>query len=264
MSFHESAPGIINRKLDLFTREPARFAVRGMMAGVYLGIMTSFAAATGTIMESYAPGWGAYVFASIFATTLYIIIVLQGELATGDMMFMTYGAVHRHVSILRGLALILFVTLCNLIGAVLVCWLISQTVFMSDLDPESRLLHTVLEVKLAKDSKGLFVEAILANMVVNIAFMMATQAGKDFTAKLLGVIVVIPAFAAMSYEHSIANFVMVQLGGFVYGPETIDGFTVANILRNWSVVWLGNMVGGGLIMGGVYGWLNLTKTDYKD
>ncbi|GAB3072776.1 formate/nitrite transporter family protein [Corynebacterium aquatimens] len=264
MRFNEAAPAIIARKLDLFTSEPSRFAVRAMMAGIYLGIMTSFAAATGTIMESYAPGWGGYVFASIFATTLYIIIVLQGELATGDMMFMTYGAVQRRVSILRGLALILFVTFFNLIGAVLICWLISNTAFMSNLDPETRLLHTVLEAKLAKDSKSLFVEAILANMVVNIAFMMATQAGQDFSAKLLGIIVVIPAFAAMSYEHSIANFVMVQLGGFVYGPETIDGFTVANILRNWTVVWLGNLVGGGLIMGGVYGWLNRTKTDYKD
>lgn len=81
----------------------------------------------------------------------------------------------------------------------------------------------MLEAKLAKDSKSLFVEAILANMVVNIAFMMATQAGQDFSAKLLGIIVVIPAFAAMSYEHSIANFVMVQLGGFVYGPRPSTG-----------------------------------------
>ena len=24
------------------------------------------------------------------------------------------------------------------------------------------------------------------------------------------------------------------------------------------------MVGGGLIMGGLYGWLNMTKTNYKD
>ncbi|MCQ4620677.1 formate/nitrite transporter family protein [Corynebacterium sp. CCUG 71335] len=264
MNFHKTAPGIIGRKLDLFSTEPSRFAVRAIMAGVYLGIMTSFAAATGTIMESYAPGWGGYVFAAIFATTLYIIIVLQGELATGDMMFMTYGAVTKHVSLLRGLALILFVTLFNLVGAVVICWLISHTVFMSNIDPESRLLHTVLENKLAKPTGGLFVEAILANMVVNIAFMMSAQAGQDFSAKLLGIVVVIPAFAAMSYEHSIANFVMVQLGGFVYGPETIDGFTIANILRNWSVVWLGNMVGGGLIMGGVYGWLNLTKTEYKD
>ena len=39
---------------------------------------------------------------------------------------------------------------------------------------------------------------------------------------------------------------------------------VGNVLRNWTIVWLGNLVGGGLIMGGIYGWLNRTRTNYRD
>ena len=68
----------------------------------------------------------------------------------------------------------------------------------------------------------------------------------------------------MSYEHSIANFILTSLGGFTLGPDVIEGFTNWNVIRNWVVVWLGNFVGGGFMMGGLYGWLNLTKTDYKD
>ena len=68
----------------------------------------------------------------------------------------------------------------------------------------------------------------------------------------------------MSYEHSIANFILTALSGFTLGPEHIEGFTFLNVLRNWSIVWLGNFVGGGLIMGGLYGWLNMTNTNYKD
>ena len=94
--------------------------------------------------------------------------------------------------------------------------------------------------------------------------MLSAQAGKDFTAKLLGVIVIIPAFAAMSYEHSIANFVLTSLTGFEFGPAAIPGYTLDNVLRHWAIVWVGNFIGGGLIMGGIYGWLNLTKTEYKD
>ncbi len=264
VSFHEKAPAAITNKLDLFTHEPARFAVRAVMAGVYLGIMTAFASTTATLLETHAPGWGKYAFGAIFASTLYVIIVLQGELATGNMMFMAYGATQKMNTVSRGLVLILYVTLFNLIGGLLIAGLISQTTIAHAGDAQYDFLHTLLVSKLEKPSITLFVEAILANIVVNIAFMLSTQAGNDYSAKLWSVVLIIPAFATMSYEHSIANFVFSSLGGFILGPEAIEGFTTLNVLRNWVVVWLGNLIGGGLIMGGVYGWLNRTRTQYKD
>lgn len=263
VSFYEAAPKTINNKIDLFSTEPARFATRAILAGVYLGIMTAFAAATAQLTDTYAPGWGRYAFGAIFASTLYIIIVLQGELATGDMMFMTYGAVQKLNNFWRGVVLVLYVTFFNLFGAVVIGILISQTTIGQNVEYHG-FLHDLLVAKLQKSSGTLFVEAILANVVVNIAFMLATQAGKDFSAKLWGVILIIPSFATMSYEHSIANFILTSLGGFTLGPDMIDGFTAWNVIRNWTVVWLGNFVGGGLLMGGLYGWLNLTKTGYKD
>ena len=264
VSFSEKAPAAINNKLQLFGEEPARFAVRAMMAGVYLSIMTAFAGATGTLLESYAPGWGKYIYGSLFAVTLYIIVVLQGELATGDMMYMTYGAIHRMAKFSRGLLLVLMVTFFNLVGAVLIAWLISRTTIGHDALVSESFLSSMMEDKMRKSTLTLFAEAILANIVVNIAFFLCTQAGKDYAAQLQGVIIVIPAFATMGYEHSIANFSATALTAFMFDPSTIDGFTVGNILHNWVVVWLGNFVGGGLIMGGIYAWLNLTKTEYKD
>ncbi|WP_175935620.1 formate/nitrite transporter family protein [Corynebacterium sp. Marseille-P4321] len=263
MSFHESAPKSIQNKLDLFSQEPARFAVRAMLAGVFLGIMTAFAANTATAAESMVPGLGRYAFASIFATTLYVIVVLQGELATGDMMFMTYGAIHKKNTLRRGFAIVCFVTLFNLIGGVLITSMIASTTIGEAVTTDS-FIYQLMVAKLEKPSGKLLIEAILANIVVNIAFMLTTQADKDYTAKLLGVIVIVPAFAAMSYEHSIANFVLTSLTGFEFGPENIPGYTFANVARHWSIVWVGNFIGGGLIMGGIYGWLNLTKTNYKD
>ena len=263
VSFHESAPKAIQNKLDLFNQEPVRFAVRAILAGVFLGIMTAFAANTATVVESIAPGAGRYAFASIFASTLYVIVVLQGELATGDMMFMTYGVIHKKNTVLKGLAIVCFVTLFNLIGGVLVTSMIASTTIGEAVTTDS-FIYELIVAKLEKPSGKLFIEAILANIVVNIAFMLTTQAGKDYTAKLLGVVVVVPAFAAMSYEHSIANFVLTSLTGFEFGPDNIPGYTWDNILRHWTIVWVGNLIGGGLIMGGIYGWLNLTKTNYKD
>lgn len=234
-----------------------------MLAGLFLGIMTAFAANTATAVEAVAPGMGRYAFASLFAPTLYIIVVLQGELATGDMMFMTYGAIHRKNTLRKGFTIVCFVTFFNLIGGVLVTAMIANTTIGEAVTTDS-FIYNLMEAKLAKPSGKIFIEAILANIVVNIAFMLSTQAGKDYTAKLLGVMIIIPAFAAMSYEHSIANFVLTSLVGFEFGPGAIPGFTLGNVARNWAIVWVGNFVGGGLVMGGIYGWLNLTKTNYKD
>lgn len=263
MSFHDSALRSIQNKLDLFDFEPPRFAVRAMLAGVYLGIMTAFASATATLLEPVAAGWGKYAFGMIFACTLYIIVVLQAELATGDMLFMTYGSLHGKNTVVKGIFVVLIVTFFNFFGAVFISWLISNTTIGASIAPGD-FLQNLMEAKLEKSNGVLFVEAILANMVVCIAFMLTVQAGKDYTAKLLSVILIVPAFATMSYEHSIANFILTALSGFTLGPEHIEGFTFLNVLRNWSIVWLGNFVGGGLIMGGLYGWLNMTNTNYKD
>lgn len=227
-----------------------RFAVRAILAGVFLGIMTAFAANTATAAESMVPGLGRYAFASIFACTLYVIVELQGELATGDMMSMTYGAIHKKNTLLKGFAIVCFVTLFNLIGGVLITSMIASTTIGEAVTTDSSIYQLIV-AKLEKPSGKLLIEAILANMVVNIAFMLTTQAGKDYTAKLLGVIVTVPAFAATSYEHSIANFVLTYLTGFEFGPSAIPGYTWDNILRHWNIVWVGNFVGGGLVMGGI-------------
>ena len=55
MSFYEAAPTAIKNKIDLFTQEPARFGTRAVLAGVYLGIMTAFAASTAQLLDGYAP-----------------------------------------------------------------------------------------------------------------------------------------------------------------------------------------------------------------
>ena len=79
MSFYEAAPEAIKNKVDLFSTEPARFATRSVLAGVYLGIMTAFAASTAQLLDGYAPGWGKYAFGAIFASTLYLSLIHISE-----------------------------------------------------------------------------------------------------------------------------------------------------------------------------------------
>ena len=116
MSFHEQASSAIGNKLKLFRREPQRFATRAILAGVYFTIIAAFAAATATLLDSSAPGWGKYAFGVIFASALYIIIFLQGELATGGMMFISYVAISRKTPVSWGAVIIIYDTIFNVLG----------------------------------------------------------------------------------------------------------------------------------------------------
>ena len=46
--------------------------------------------------------------------------------------------------------------------------------------------------------------------------------------------------------------------------DAVDNFTLANILRQWVVVFFGNWIGGGIFIGLAYSWLNKTKTPHID
>ena len=103
MSLNETAAAAVTKKVALLDASFSRFAVRSILAGVYLAIGTAFAAVLGQAVEVHAAGLGAPVFALFFGLGLFAIIILGAELATGNMMYMVYGAVTRQVGWSKGL-----------------------------------------------------------------------------------------------------------------------------------------------------------------
>jgi len=57
-------------------------------------------------------------------------------------------------------------------------------------------------------------------------------------------------FAVMGFEHSVANTVLFAMVGLS------DGIDVALALGNLGIVLLGNMVGGGILIGWYYAYAN--------
>ena len=103
MSLNESAAAAVNKKVTLLDESFSRFAVRSTLAGVYLTIGTAFAAVLGMGVDKHMPGMGPLVFACLFGLGLFAIIILGADLATGNMMYMVYGAVNKKVSWGKGL-----------------------------------------------------------------------------------------------------------------------------------------------------------------
>ncbi|WP_306592594.1 formate/nitrite transporter family protein [Corynebacterium striatum] len=238
-----------------------RFAVRAILAGVYLAIGTAFAAVLGQAVEKHAEGLGAPVFALFFGLGLFAIVILGAELATGSMMYVVYGAINKQVGWGKGLWLLIVTTFFNLVGAALFAAAMGMSAKLGHIDP-THLISTLTMGKLEKDPAGLLVEGMLANFVVNMAIVGAVFA-KDIVSKFFVIVPIIACFVGLGLEHVIANFCLMMLTFFCSTPLP-EGFTLGAVLINWSLVWIGNVIGGGFLIGGVYAWLNKGPEAYRD
>ena len=104
-----------------------------------------------------------------------------------------------------------------------------------------------------KSSLG-FVEAvalgILCNALVCLAVWLAIGA-RSVTDKILAILFPITAFVAIGFEHSIANWFMLPFGLAVDRDGVVS---IAGFVTNIVAVTAGNVIGGTLLVAGVY-WL---------
>lgn len=261
MSLNDAAAAAVTKKVTLLEQSFSRFAVRSTLAGVYLAIGTAFAAVMGMGVEKHVEGLGSLVFACLFGLGLFAIVILGADLATGNMMYMVYGAVKKQVGWGKALWLLAVTTLFNLVGAVLFAAAMGMSAKLGGIDPNHLIVDLAMG-KLLKGPGGMFVEAILANFVVNMAIIGAIFA-KDIASKFFVIVPIIACFVGLGLEHVIANFCLMTLTFFCASPLP-EGFTLWVVLANRSIVWVGNLIGGGFLIGGVYAWLNSGPEAYRD
>jgi len=149
-------------------------------------------------------------------------------------------------------------TLCflgNFLGGLFVALLAAISTIIS---PEALALmdHTV-EAKLAFISAGpvgwvdLFVRAIFCNFFINLAMLMVYNGAiKEDLTKALVMIVSVFVFAYLGFEHSVANTVLFTMVGLQ------NPINVVEAVGNVVVCLIGNWVGGGVLIGLYYAYLN--------
>ncbi|MCP1387847.1 formate/nitrite transporter family protein [Corynebacterium sp. TA-R-1] len=260
MSLAETLDKAAAKKVDLLENDFGRFAVRAILAGIYLTVATAFAGVAGNAVEQHAKGLGAVVFALLFGFGLFAIVVLNTELATGDMMFGSWASAKGNLSWGKTIWFFIAATIFNLVGAFIVAAILSQSAKLGSMD-NTHLIATLSEGKLNKSAWGAFIEAVLANFVVNMAILMGLQA-KEVISKFVAIVPIIAIFVGLGLEHIIANFSLMTIT--MFADPLPDNFTVGAVALNWTMVLIGNFIGGGLGIGAVYAWLNKTQTVYTD
>jgi formate/nitrite transporter FocA (FNT family) len=149
-------------------------------------------------------------------------------------------------------------TLCyigNALGGVFVALLLAWSTIISE--PTMAIMEHSVDVKLSYVTEGvsgwldLFVRAVFCNFFINLAMLMVYNGAiKEDLMKATVMIVSVFIFAFLGLEHSVANTVLFTIVGI---QEGIDLVAAAG---NIVLALAGNFVGGGVLIGLYYSYLN--------
>ncbi|ENI5462838.1 formate/nitrite transporter family protein [Staphylococcus pseudintermedius] len=228
-----------------------RYLLRAMMAGFIISIITVFVLTVKTTFApDVAPGLVNMAGAFTFSFALVLILFTNSELLTSNFMYFTVGLYYH---LIRPTRVIKIFTLCfvgNMIGAFILFSLLRFSNVMTP-DMLQMLDHTV-QVKIHDYSfQNILVRAIFANFFINIALVIAMQID-DVLAKMFVMMFGVTIFAFMGYEHVVYNACLF-IASAIYQT---DAFNMLHMAKNIIGAFLGNYIGGGLIIGLFYAYLN--------
>lgn len=235
------------KKVALLRTNPLAFFLGSVAAGAYVGLgillIFSVGAALPAPVQKLAMG-------ATFAVALILVVIAGAELFTGYTMYMTLGLLARRIT-WGGLASTWGVSwVGNLAGSALVAGLFAVGGANGLLLDPGSLVYSVADYKMHGSISALFARAILCNWLVCLALWMANRVQGD-AAKCIVIFWCLLAFIASGYEHSVANMTLLSLAVIGRGG---DWATISAAFYNLSIVTAGNVVGGALMMGGLY-WL---------
>lgn len=244
--------------------------VLAVLAGAFIGLgaMLSTTVLAGT-QGTMAFGVARLLGGMSFSLGLVLVIVGGAELFTGNtLMVMALAAGRIHLGeMLRAWVIVYVGNFIGAAGTALLVFLAGQY-----LSGEGAVAVVALKTAAAKATLPFdraLVSGILANVLVCLAVWLALGA-RSTTDKILAIVFPITAFVAAGFEHSIANMYLMTEGLLIkdYAPQeflaklgglpaTLGKLTWASLGANLLPVTIGNIVGGGVLVGLVYWFVYL-------
>lgn len=237
-------------------RNPGRYLVSSMLAGAFIGVAVVLLLEVTGPLNAANSAWTKLVQGLVFGVALTLVVFAGGELSTGNAMTMVQGMIARRRGIAIGFGVILGSFVGNLIGSVVFAWLVHAGGIVSSggsaghAAPGAAMLASLIKAKTAESAAALFFRGVLCNFLVCLGVWAAARTKSD-GAKLALIFWCLLAFVGSGFEHVVANMTTFALGIM----EGTPGATLGAFGRNLVFVGLGNLVGGGLLVGCAYGLL---------
>ena len=228
-----------------------RYLLRAIMAGFILGVITVFVLLIKASLDTHLPSGVINIIASIaFSFALVLILFTNSELLTSNFMYFTVGLYYRVISPTRVFKIFTLCFIGNALGGFLFFLLLRHSDVMT-IDMLIQLEHTIEHKTLTAGFTAILIKAIFANFFINISLVIAMQID-DVLAKMFVMMFGVSIFAFMGYEHVVYNSVLFS-GGLVYQSSELVFIPVSiNLIASG----IGNYIGGGLIIGLFYAYLN--------
>ena len=217
----------------------------GILAGIYIAFGANVATAvlSGGTLDA---GLARFLAGSVFSVGLMLVLIPGSELFTGNIL-MTIGFIYRKYSFIKVLRNWLVVYFGNLLGAIIIAWLVIKSgllIHLGDLTPIGVKAVDITQSKLQLNFTEALCRGILCNMLVCLAVIMSI-ASRTVMGKIMGIYFPIMAFVASGYEHSVANMYFLPIGLMARERFFSDFFVMFD---NLIPVTIGNVIGGLLIV----------------
>ncbi|MDO5026430.1 MAG: formate/nitrite transporter family protein [Tissierellia bacterium] len=236
---------------------PIKQLLLGVLAGTFIALAAqgSNMAAFNLLANKETFGIGKVVSGLIFTPGLIFVLVAGAELFTGNML-MFVALYDKKISGAKLARTLIIVFIGNLIGSLLITWLMSISgQWANGANELGARTILIANAKVNLSFVNAFVLGLLCNWLVCIGVWMSFGADSQ-VGKMLSAFFPVVLFVTSGFEHSVANMYYIPagimakanpefvaatgLGAEALANLTWSGFLVKNILP----VTLGNMVGG--------------------
>ena len=247
-----------------------------ILAGAFVGLGAIYSTTVLAGSSSLPYGVQRLLGGLVFCLGLVLVIVGGAELFTGNNLIIMAWA-NKKISTTQLLRNWGIVYVGNFVGSVLtalIMYFTRQYTFGN-----GAVGLTALNIANTKSSLE-FIPAVALGIMCNALVCMAVWlcfSAHSTTDKILSIIFPISGFVAAGFEHSVANMYFIPVGLFIKQfdptvfqlPAFVDaGKTLASygaltwgnfFLKNLLPVTIGNIIGGALMVGGVYWFIYLRK-----
>jgi len=246
--------GIVNKIAIAKGNYPiSKTLILAFLAGAYIafgGLLAIIVGGGSPGIAAENPGLAKFMFGAAFPLGLILVVIVGAELFTGNNAYFIPNVLtkkQRFNIMLKNWGLVYF---GNFIGAVFVAYVITHLTHIVNGSPYVDAVHKIAIGKTSHTFLVTFLKGIGANWLVCLAVWQG-MAAKDTTGKILAIWWPVMAFVAMGFEHSIANMYFIPLAIF----EGVDITWTTFIVKNLIPATLGNIVGGAVFVGMLYGYL---------
>ncbi len=231
------------------------FCILSILGGVFIalgGLLTIMIAGGMPGIGTSNPGLIKFTAGALFPVGLIMVSITGADLFTSNCAAFTYPLLQRKIKTKLFFKYLLLAYIFNFLGTQIIAFFLSYKVGLLNNEPWLTYLHHYSEVKVNQDFFKVLIKGIGANWLVCLGMFMG-YAAKDISGKCIGIWIPVMLFVALGYEHSIANMFFIPAA--IYSGANITWCSF--IFQNLIPATIGNIIGGGVLVGCVYWYLFL-------